>query len=85
MGSNFNTYNAKTNNCQNYILSLFEAFYQLQKFPLPGIIRNYIYQDMAPYITKFASDTANKVTDLGAMFNRIMGGKRRLKNKKIYK
>ena len=83
MGSDFNTYNAKTgNHCQKYILSLFEAFYQLQRFPLPAIIRNYIYQDMAQFITEFAGDTAKKVTDLGAMFNRVIGGKRRLKKLK---
>lgn len=86
MGSNFNTYNAKTNNCQQYVVSLFEAYFQLQRFPLPTIIRNYIYQDMTPFITKFAEDSSVKVTDLGHLFNRVLGaGQRRLKNKKIYK
>jgi hypothetical protein len=82
MGSDFNTYNAKSNNCQTFILSLFKAFFELQRFPLPTPIKSYIYQDMTPFLTKFAENASLKVTNLGHVFNRIMGAGKYY-NKKI--
>jgi len=78
MGDKFNKYQAKDNNCQVWILSLFDAFFKLVGMdinnPVFKMIKNYIYQDMTPYITKTSSDVANKVTDLGHIFNRILYG-----------
>lgn len=75
MGDKFAKYNAKDNNCQIYILALFDAFFKLAKTgSTMHIIKNYIYQDMTPYLTDFSVDIASKVTDLGHVFNRILNG-----------
>jgi hypothetical protein len=79
MGDKFNKYQAKDNNCQVWILSLFDAIFKIVgqggiNSPVFKMIKNYIYQDMTSYLTKTSSDVANKVTDLGHVFNRILYG-----------
>ena len=74
MGNEFNTYNAKTNNCQVYINEIVKAIAQLTKnYDISDGVHNFIYQDMTPYISNFASKTANQITDLGHFFGRILG------------
>lgn len=74
MGPDFNTYNGKTNNCQNYILSIVQAFYDLEKKnSLTQNIKDFIYQDVKPYISDGVSEIMNKVTDLGGLKDRLLG------------
>lgn len=74
MGSDFNTYNAKTNNCQVWIDQIVKSIASLSKnYDIAEGVHDFIYQDMTPYISDFAGATANKVTDLGHFFGRILG------------
>ena len=75
MGDKFSKYNARDNNCQSYILALFDGYFKLAaNSSTMTIIKNYIYQDMTPYLTDMSTDISKKVTDLGHVFNRILYG-----------
>jgi hypothetical protein len=79
MSNSFNTYNAKTNNCQHYILALFDAYFKLatgisMHQPVFKIIKDYIYQDLSRYISGGVGAATQVVTDLGHIFNRVVYG-----------
>lgn len=68
LGKNFNTYEAGTNNCQTYILSLVECL------GLTGY-QSFILQPVSDIIEKigFGRAIAKKVTDLAHFFGRVVG------------
>ena len=74
MGDSFNTYDMKTNNCQNYVLNICQAVFNLNRFDLPKMVYNYIYQDLKKYITTFAQKIGKKITDTGHAFRRALFG-----------
>ena len=91
MSNSFNTYNAKSNNCQHYILALFDAYFKLatgisMNQSVFKIIKDYIYQDLSRYISDFTGSATAVVTDLGHLFNRLVSGaaiERKCNKKKI--
>lgn len=76
MGKNFDEYNPVSNNCQFYILELVNSFFQLINFPSGSqAYKRYIFTDVSKALKKnsFTGKLATKITDIGRIFNKLIG------------
>lgn len=82
MGALYDDYNAFTNNCQNYILSIIKSYFKLINIRMPEVYEKYIYLPIPEILKKHYNENittsiSNKiskfVTDLGRRFNSLIG------------
>jgi hypothetical protein len=92
MGDNFDKYSALVNNCQNYILSIIQAYFNLMHIPMPDVYKNYIFTPVNEILIKnyntdltksTTSTIMNALTDTAHRFINPLLGKGRNDEKAI--
>jgi len=70
-------YSADKFNCQQYILSLINAMYEMNGMKTPNNIFDFIYQDPMKLFKDLpkTAKLANAITDIAHFANRVVGGK----------